>query len=139
MIKSSWFNAIDCFPKDDRHTMMAQFPNNLFLFTHNYNSIIQCLEWWPWIINRLSYSISKKKHKTITAFIWFSPSNETTHTMLIPPFFFEYYLQESMPFGIPWASDTRIMYEFNSIQCNPLHFFVFFVSFCFGVNAVLKY
>lgn len=81
----------------------------------------------------------KKKHKTITAFIWFSPSNETTHTMLIPPFFFEYYLQESMPFGIPWASDTRIMYEFNSSQCNPLHFFVFFVSFCFGVNAVLKY
>lgn len=68
----------------------------------------------------------KKNNKTITTSIWFSPSNEATHTLLIPPFFFEYYLQESMPFGIPWASDTIIMYEFNSIQCNPLHFSVFF-------------
>lgn len=113
------FHGNDCISKDDYCHDGPVF-KAIFNYTQKSSFIIQRLVWWPWIINRLSYSISQ----TIIVYIFLS--YEKIHTHTFPYTLFPiYYLKEWMHFGIPCAFDAIL---FNAIRFSFSSNFFFFLK-----------
>lgn len=98
------FHGNDCISKDDYCHDGPVF-KAIFNYTQKSSFIIQRLVWWPWIINRLSYSISQ----TIIVYIFLSYEKIQTHTHIsIHP--------------VPYILLERVNAFWNSmcLWCNPI-------------------